>query len=57
MLPKFAGDPKEDFLLFISNFEKVTDAMTLQAAGKNRLLPVCLTGFAETEYYAAPQEV
>ncbi len=56
MLPKFAGDLKEDFLLFIRNFEKVTDAMNLQAACRNRLLPVCLTGFAETEYFAAPAE-
>ncbi len=54
-LPLFSGSPKEDFTAFIAQFEIVSNAMNLQTPGRSRILPVCLSGFAQHDFLNAPQ--
>ncbi len=57
LLPKFSRNSKENFSKFIHDFEKITSAMGLQSAVRSRLLPICLNGFAETEFSSFPKQI
>ncbi len=57
VLPKFAGGPQDDLTAFLQDFDATTLAFHLTEAEKLNFLPLCLTGFARTEFYSAPPHV
>ncbi len=56
-LPIFPSSPKEDVAAFVAQFEIVPNAMNLQVPGRSRILPVCLSSFAQQEFLKTPQHI